>query len=350
MRALRPFLAGTVVLSLTAILGPHPLMAQSDESTPSGEPCEHAKRPFDLGDLHLTGAWDSHDGGIYYIRQIDDRIIWQGLSDAGALSDLEPGRVWTNVAMGTIDETGLITLDWADVPRGNILGSGTLTLQAGPDVDGNLQLRVIDETGPFTDMAALRGWHARGETRGQLLAPCAPATRSTSSFRPAFSFRDEAAVGLESFDLGRVVEMSAGDHAGVESGVTVWSVSPAAAKTCGAPGPKLEPGADAFLAWLRSREDLRVSEPVDVTVAGQPATMVDLTPAPGAKACLGNFDRVRLWQVVGADASVFTDSMARVILMDVDDSTLAIEMYGDDQDAWLPLAQRIVDTIQLTEY
>jgi len=40
---------------------------------------------------------------------------------------------------------------------------------------------------------------------------------------------------------------------------------------------------------------------------------------------------------------------ARVILMDVADTTLAIEMYGDDQEAWLPLAQTIVDTIHFME-
>jgi hypothetical protein len=41
--------------------------------------------------------------------------------------------------------------------------------------------------------------------------------------------------------------------------------------------------------------------------------------------------------------------MARIIVMDVDDSTLAIEIYGDDQGTWLPLAQEVVDTFHFTE-
>jgi hypothetical protein len=349
MRTLGLFLAGTVI-GMVAILGPNLVMAQSGESMAPGEPCQHAKRPFDLGGLHLTGLWDSGDGGIYYVRQVGDRIAWQGMSDARQPSDVEPGRAWDNVATGTIDESGTITLDWADVPRGNILGSGTLTLQAEPDVDGNLQLRVIDQTGIFGDPSALRGWHERGEGRGLLFAPCAPAVRSTTTFQPAFSFHDQAGVGLMFLDLGRLAAMFAGDHPGIESGVTVWSVSPTAAKTCDPlAGAKIEPGADAFLAWLQSREDLLVSEPVDVTVDGRPGKMVDLAPVPGARACLGNFTRVRLWQVTGADASVFVDSMARVIVMDVGESTLAIEMFGDDQEAWLPLAQQVVDTIHFTE-
>jgi hypothetical protein len=59
--------------------------------------------------------------------------------------------------------------------------------------------------------------------------------------------------------------------------------------------------------------------------------------------------KLRLWSLHGIDSAVFTDSMARVILLDVGDTTLAIEMYGDDQGTWLPLAQEVVDTIHFTE-
>jgi hypothetical protein len=350
MGVLRPVLMGTVILAVSWVLGGPGIAAQSEGSTLPWEVCEPATRPFDPDDIRLTGVWRSGDGGIYYIRQVGERIVWQGQSDAGAPSDQEPGRTWSNVAQGTVDATGLITLDWADVPRGNILGSGNLTVQAEPAEDGNVRLRIVDQAGHFTDMSALRGWHARGESRDRLLEPCAAVTRSTTSFRPAFSFRDEAGVGLTFFDLGRVVELSAGDHTGVESGITVWSISPGAARTCDSrTRVELEAGADAFLAWLQSRDDLLVSEPVDVTVDGRPATMVDLTPAPDANACLGNFERVRLWQVTGADASVDTSSMARVIVMDVEDATLAIEIYGDEQETWLPLAQRVVDSIDFLE-
>jgi hypothetical protein len=64
---------------------------------------------------------------------------------------------------------------------------------------------------------------------------------------------------------------------------------------------------------------------------------------------MASHTKLRLWSVLGVDSAVFSDSMARVILMDVGDSTLAIELYGDDQETWLPLAQEVVDTIHFTE-
>jgi hypothetical protein len=86
-----------------------------------------------------------------------------------------------------------------------------------------------------------------------------------------------------------------------------------------------------------------------VTVDGRPGVMVDLAPAPGATGCLEDGKKLRLWTVGGTDSAVFTDSMARVIVMDIGDSTLAIELYGDDQETWLPLAQEVVDTIHFIE-
>jgi len=105
----------------------------------------------------------------------------------------------------------------------------------------------------------------------------------------------------------------------------------------------LEPGAKAFLDWLHARNDLVVSGGAAMTVDGKPATSVDIKAAPGAIARDGGW--VRLWQSYGSDAAVAADSMARVIVLDVGDQTVAIEQWGVHQDEWLPLAQRIVDTI-----
>lgn len=56
------------------------------------------------------------------------------------------GRVWNNVARGEI--SGLtINVEWADVPRGEILGEGTLTLEIEDDGTGNVQIVKVSETG-----------------------------------------------------------------------------------------------------------------------------------------------------------------------------------------------------------
>ena len=46
----------------------------------------------------------------------------------------ELGRQWNNVAIGTLAADGTIEVNWMDVPRGGILGGGTLTLRAQADM------------------------------------------------------------------------------------------------------------------------------------------------------------------------------------------------------------------------
>jgi hypothetical protein len=127
---------------------------------PVGEPCEIVARPFDRGAIDLTGAWGDVDGdGVYYIRQEGSRIAWNGMNGR-TLPPEQLGREWDNVAIGTLGDDGTITLDWFDVPRGAILGYGTLTLLVGADASGNVQIMKTGETG--TGFATA------------LFAPCAP--------------------------------------------------------------------------------------------------------------------------------------------------------------------------------
>jgi ketosteroid isomerase-like protein len=88
--------------------------------------------PEDVGDL--TGAWAADDGGVYYIRQVGDCVWWFGTS----LTDIEPGQTaqpgFANVAAGRI-EANEIELQWADVPVGDILGGGGLTIAVAEDGD-----------------------------------------------------------------------------------------------------------------------------------------------------------------------------------------------------------------------
>lgn len=85
----------------------------------------------------LNGVWNCDNGGIFFIRQIEDTIWWYGE---------EPSLVpsWANVAFGRIDDD-VVCLFWADVPKGHIMNDGILVLQV---VNPN-EIIVIQETGGF---------------------------------------------------------------------------------------------------------------------------------------------------------------------------------------------------------
>jgi hypothetical protein len=80
--------------------------------------------PTDAGEL--TGAWLGSEGGIYYIRHVGDCVWWFGTEiepmERGVTG--QPG--FANVAVGRLDG-GLLAVEWADIPLGNVLGGGGLT-------------------------------------------------------------------------------------------------------------------------------------------------------------------------------------------------------------------------------
>ncbi|MBP1961164.1 hypothetical protein [Paenibacillus aceris] len=70
---------------------------------------------------NLTGVYDCNDGGTYYLRQVGRILWWFGEDDNAG---------FTNVYRGIINQTtNTITGTWADVPKGENLGSGRLTLK-----------------------------------------------------------------------------------------------------------------------------------------------------------------------------------------------------------------------------
>ena len=89
----------------------------------------------------LTGVWEANDEGIYYLREADDGRLWWFGTDVGRTT----GRTFSNVAVGEI-EGDVIRLEWADVPYGDWLNRGTLTLQVS--ADGNT-LTATSATGGF---------------------------------------------------------------------------------------------------------------------------------------------------------------------------------------------------------
>lgn len=98
----------------------------------------------------LTGAWQGDDDGVYYIRQVGRCIWWFGTS----LTEIEPGVTeqpgFANVAAGRLDGDE-IELEWADVPVGDILGGGGLTLS-------------VDESGDVLTITANHGNWGFGAT------------------------------------------------------------------------------------------------------------------------------------------------------------------------------------------
>ena len=85
----------------------------------------------------LTGTWTWDDGGIYYLRQIGSVLWWYGENDQVA-----PG--FATVAHGTI-KGNTITLQWADVPKGDTTRSGILKLKIVSDNE----LQAFSKTGRF---------------------------------------------------------------------------------------------------------------------------------------------------------------------------------------------------------
>ena len=99
--------------------------------------------PEDVG--ALTAAWSGDDGGVYYIRQVGDCVWWFGTD----VADIDPGKTgqrgFSNVAAGRVDGTE-IELEWADLPLGNILGGGGLTVAI---IEGGDSLRVTEQRGAW---------------------------------------------------------------------------------------------------------------------------------------------------------------------------------------------------------
>ena len=123
--------------------------------------------PEDVG--ALTGAWAVNDGGVYYIRQVGDCVWWFGTDVAG----IDPGKTaqpgFSNVAAGRVDGTE-IELEWADLPLGNILGGGGLTVTID---EGGDSLRVTEQRGDW-------GFGGKSFTRIKAAAPSASPSESAT--------------------------------------------------------------------------------------------------------------------------------------------------------------------------
>jgi len=104
--------------------------------------------PADVGEL--TGAWEGSEGGMYWIRQVGDCVWWFGTE----VKDLALGATgqngFANVASGRIDGTR-VDVEFADLPLGDVLGGGGLTLVYDAEKD---QLTIVEQRGDWQTYGA----------------------------------------------------------------------------------------------------------------------------------------------------------------------------------------------------
>ncbi len=97
--------------------------------------------------MSLTRRFLGDDGGIYYVREVGDRVYWFGesLRPAGAFGSERDAVAFANVFVGrrTGDE---ITGEWFDVPKGRTHGAGTLRLRVSA---GDTRMERIAGDGGF---------------------------------------------------------------------------------------------------------------------------------------------------------------------------------------------------------
>jgi hypothetical protein len=143
--------AAKVVMPLALMLA----VAACGEDSPSPSPA--ASPTYDLAAIacatddptgvgELTGAWLGSEGGVYYLRHVGDCVWWFGTE----VDDIQPGVTgqpgFANVASGRFDGAQL-TVEWADIPLGNVQGGGGLTFVY--DV-ANDRLLLTEQRGDWT--------------------------------------------------------------------------------------------------------------------------------------------------------------------------------------------------------
>jgi len=85
---------------------------------------------------NLDGVF-SGGGGNYYIRQLGNEVLWYG-------EEVAVSPTWSNVAHGII-KGNIISVKWADVPKGSIMQSGSLVIQ----INSNDEMVLLEQTGEF---------------------------------------------------------------------------------------------------------------------------------------------------------------------------------------------------------
>ena len=143
----------------------------------------------------LTGVWAGSEGGMYYVRQVGDCIWWFGTD----VRDIEPGLTdqpgFANVASGRISGDR-IDLEWADLPLGDTLGGGGLTLVYDAEND---QLTKVEQRGDWLPFGATTFTRIEPDASPQAspspLPSAGPVSLEVAKQRAPFVVRMPAALG-----------------------------------------------------------------------------------------------------------------------------------------------------------
>jgi hypothetical protein len=107
------------------------------------------------GFCDLTGKWTCDDGGTYYLKQLQNQIVWYG-----ELSATDPN--WSNVFYGRVNGDRIVG-NWFDVPKGKASNHGQLKLRIGNNG------RVLDA---FQKSGGFGGSHwTKTQTTGIVIPP-----------------------------------------------------------------------------------------------------------------------------------------------------------------------------------
>lgn len=92
--------------------------------------------------VNLNGKWRGNDGATYYIRRVGNRVWWYGEKSA---TNPSFSNVFRAAFSGSIRTGSTVVGEWADVPKGTFLNSGSLSFKV---INPNF-LQRTNQTGNF---------------------------------------------------------------------------------------------------------------------------------------------------------------------------------------------------------
>lgn len=188
------------------------------------------------------------------------------------------------------------------------------------------------------------------------LGPKPPIVGRSTTFAKPFYYQVPGDSGLQLFpgpnhggesDHLNVLTTSAG----AAEGISIWIVEDGLKSWCSSDAPlvPIEPGRDGLLKYLRSIPRLDAVQLPPMTVDGRPALRLGITIRDGNSDCQGH--RMALWRdgaspSTGQYISIPDDGGVLLIVFDVEDETIAIEIWSYDIFAWIPKAEAIIGSMQ----
>jgi hypothetical protein len=127
----------------------------------------------------LNGFWAGDDGAMYFVTTDDwNRVWWVGMSgdDGQSFTNVFQGKWNPNNATEEPADFGTVSGDWVDVPRGQAMGSGTLTLSyrtngeiwrtSGSGFGGKVWRKIDRANVPETISARSKFFPSQGDLNG----------------------------------------------------------------------------------------------------------------------------------------------------------------------------------------